>query len=448
MRHRLLLSTVAAAAVAIVLLGLPLTYLARTAVERAAYTELEDTVDRYWEQVEGVRDSDSPQEARRLLFALVRQLGDDDRTYFLYARTDEGLQRLDGGFAGREPPFDEDLRHAAKNADGAPGRFHKHGLLAVTIPYDLDGTTVLVRVLQDDDEVMLASARLRLAIGGLAVMSLIAATLLAVWQGRRFAGPIQRLAASARRLGEGDFSARAPRSGLPEPDEVAAALDSTASRLGAMLERSRSFNADASHQLRTPLTALRLDLEALELTAADPTLVKAAIAEADRLEATIEELLALAEAPRGYERLDLADLAGARLDAWQSLARARGREVRLETVPVPPVRARSAAVGQSLQVLLDNALEHGAGTITVSVAEVLGGARVCVADEGPGIPAEREGSLLNGRAPAPGQDGRGLPLARTLVEAEGGRLSLERARPGASVCLLFPADADSAWPLA
>jgi signal transduction histidine kinase len=226
----------------------------------------------------------------------------------------------------------------------------------------------------------------------------------------------------------------------------------TAERLGAMLERSCSFNADASHQLRTPLTALRLDLEALESTGADPQLIAAVIREADRLEATIVELLSLSDTPaNASSRLcDVAELAAARLDAWRSLAQAAGRNVVLDVSPVPPVRARPGAIGQCLQVLLDNALEHGAGTITVSVHAVAAGGglgltgegadtkwvRLCVEDEGPGIPPERREGLLSGRADA--VSGRGLALARQLVEAEGGRLTLERAASGALLCLLVP----------
>ncbi|WP_370324057.1 sensor histidine kinase [Euzebya sp.] len=196
-----------------------------------------------------------------------------------------------------------------------------------------------------------------------------------------------------------------------------------------MVERSRSFGADASHQLRTPLTALRLDLEALEASGADEALLHAAFAEADRLEATIEELLALADVPMGDEHIQLGALVEARIDSWRSLAQAAGREVTVDVDPVPLVRARAAAIGQCLQVLLDNALEHGEGTITVSVASVpattavsRGWVRLCVSDQGPGFD----------EASTPG---RGLRLAKSLIQAEGGRIRVER---DATVCLLLP----------
>jgi signal transduction histidine kinase len=440
MRSRLLVSTLAAVAVAIVLLGLPLSVAFQYLARQRTFAALEQEAERIQTTY---RNLDDPAVQREL----VQQIRDDDLRVALYVPHGGGFRRLwDTDRDARVPRFDGDLRQAAGQA--GTGTAVGDGLLAVTLRPP--GEDVLIRTLQPDrtvhDEVRVA----RLAIGTLTVVSLLAGMLVALWQGKRFAAPLEALAASARRLGDGDFSARAPRSGLPEPDEVASALDSTAARLATMLQRSRSFNADASHQLRTPLTALRLDLEALEQTGADPGLVAAAVAEADRLEATIAELLALAEAPRGDELLDIAQLAGERLDAWRALARAQGREVRLQALPVPPVRARAAALGQSLQVLLDNALEHGAGTITVDVAEVAGGVRLCVSDEGAGIPAERELATLFA-AVDPRRDraqrgtllhdegGLGLPLARSLVEAEGGRISIERARPGAVVCLLFPA---------
>ncbi len=426
MRTRLLLSTLAAVTVAIVLLGLPLAVAFQWLAQRRA-------VDLLTEEANRLAQLEEP-EVREELF---RRVSDDDLRIVLYARGPQGPRPvLDTGGERPLPDFDEDLQQAQRTDE--VGSAAADGTLVVTIPFPRG----LIRLLQDDRTLHEQVRAAWLSITALAFVSLLAATVAAIYQGKRFAVPLEHLAASARRLGDGDFSARAPRSGLPEPDEVAAALDSTATRLAAMLERSRSFNADASHQLRTPLTALRLDLEALEAKAADPALVEAALMETDRLESTIDELLALAEPPRGDEHLDLAALASERLDAWRSLARAQGREVALRAEPVPPVRARAAALGQSLQVLLDNALEHGNGTITVSVSEVAGGGvRLCVSDEGPGIARQREDTLFDGTSPSGnGAGGRGLPLARSLVEAEGGRIALERARPGAAVCLLLPAD--------
>ena len=267
-------------------------------------------------------------------------------------------------------------------------------------------------------------------LGGLA---LAVGAALAAWRARQLARPLEALAVAARRLGEGDFSSRAPRSAVAEIDHIAASLDVTASRLRTALERSASLSADASHQLRTPVTALRLNLEALavELEAPSGSLA-AADAELDRLEATIDELLALADAGARPGVVDLRALTRERLQGWRTLADAAGRAVRMTRTAVPLVRARPAAVGQALQVLLDNALVHGRGDVTIWLEPVRRGdrtwVRLCVGDEGPGPSSD---DLMSG-------EGRGLPLARSLIEAEGGRLVLD-AGHGNRVCLVVPA---------
>src|SRR4051812_20561579 len=112
--------------------------------------------------------------------------------------------------------------------------------------------------------------------------------------GRRLAVPLERLARAARRLGQGDFASRAPRGGVAEADEIAAALDDTARRLGDLVARERAFSAGASHQLRTPLAALRIELEALELRSEAPPELARALAQVERLQTTIDTLLAVA----------------------------------------------------------------------------------------------------------------------------------------------------------
>lgn len=249
---------------------------------------------------------------------------------------------------------------------------------------------------------------------------------------RRLARPLEALTGAASRLGDGDFSVRAPRSGLEEADAIAAALDGTAERLGRAIERSASFTADASHQLRTPLTALRLHLESLELAGADPDGVAAALAEADRLEATIADLTALTRLDAAEVAVDLGALVADRVASWQLAARESGREVRTQLAPVPAVLVRPAAIAQAAEVLVDNALRHGRGAVTVRVAparpdDAEGIVRLSVEDEGEARGLERPG-------------GRGLALARTLVAGEGGQLTVTSGADGTTAAIVLPAN--------
>jgi signal transduction histidine kinase len=436
-RRRLLLSTLAAVGAVVLLLGLPLAIAVRSVLTQQALDDLQREAEQAQVLLEQAGGT-GPQTAV-LLSAIAQQSG--SRLTLVDRRTGRGVVIDTGG-----PPHDDrflahtdDVRAAQR---GEVGRVAADGLLAVTVPVRGGGVDQLVRVARTDEALVSAVRRAWLQIAALAAAALGVAALIAWWQGRELAAPLESLAASARQLGEGDFSVRAPRSGVPEPDDVAEALDATADRLAALVARNRSFSADASHQLRTPLTALRLHLEGLEAATGDPAPVRDALAEIDRLDATIEELLALGAPGTAPGPLDLEELVDERIGAWRAIARAQGRAVVLQSVPVPKVPVRPAAVGQSLQVLLDNALEHGDGTITVTLQPITGGVRLCVTDEGAGFP---EGQDIPSRpADRSGLRGRGLPLARSLIEAEGGHLRVERPGAGARVCLLLPTTSEEA----
>ena len=284
---------------------------------------------------------------------------------------------------------------------------------------------------------------------GMAALAAVAVTI--AWlvgrrQARRLARPLEDLEHSARRLGDGDFSARSRQGGIEEIDSVGAALDATAARLDELLARERAFSADASHQLRTPLAGLRLRLEAaLEQPDQDPRpAIAASLADADRLEATIDELLTLARAGQTGRSgpIDLDALLGEMSPEWGARLALHGRdlEVRLDSAAPDPI-ASTAAVRQVLGVLMDNATTHGRGTVTVSVREAAGAVAVDVSDEGPGL-LEPESLLFSRRADRRDGHGIGLALARRLAEAEQGRLELTRSTPPVFT-LLLPAAAEA-----
>lgn len=285
--------------------------------------------------------------------------------------------------------------------------------------------------------------------GGLAMLGLGVAILAVAGLGsfllaRRLTRPLERLAGSARLLGDGDFTVRTPASGLPEIDAVAASVDATAARLGALLERERAFSSNASHQLRSPLTALRLNLETGALDGADPQAVAAVVAELDRLEATLDGLLALTrdiEPPRAPFTVPplLAQLAA----RWQGPATRAGRALRVHAPEdLPHARGSAASLGHVLDVLVDNALQHGRGLVSVAASSGGGVVKIDVSDEGDGVAGDPEAPFQRRSHLARGH-GIGLSLARSLVEADGGRLDLTRTGPRPVFTVLLPAQSQS-----
>jgi signal transduction histidine kinase len=293
---------------------------------------------------------------------------------------------------------------------------------------------VRVTIFASAAEVTRRERQVWLLIAGLALAGTAAAAGLAVLQARRFTRPLQRLTVTSARLGDGDFSARAGRLALPELDRVAAALDGAAARIAQLVGRQREFTANVSHQLRTPLTAMRLRLDELA-TLEDPEAARAELEAtlrvADRLERTVTDLLALARAcDLGLPRdVDLARLAREHAASWRPVFARAGRSLQLTVVPSLPARVSPGGVAQALDVLLENALEHGAGTTRLEAGLEGGRYRLAVTDDGPGVPPALEARIFERDVSTAGSTGIGLPLARALVEADGGRLVLARPRP-------------------
>lgn len=324
-----------------------------------------------------------------------------------------------------------------------------HALVAGAPVTHSDDVIGAVLVTKPRSVVLRKVALIWAAMAVLAAAAVTIAGLVGRRQARRLAGPLEDLEDRARRLGDGDFSVRSPKGGIPEIDAVGAALDVTAARLDSLLARERAFSADASHQLRTPVAGLRLRLEAaLEQPDSDPrSAIVASLAEADRLGATIEELLTLARAgeARQARALDLGALLEELSLEWSDRLALHGRHLTVRTDPAAPdAVASAAAVRQVLAVLVDNAATHGGGAVTVTLREASGAVAIDVSDEGPGLPV---GTLpFVGRADRSDGHGIGLSLARRLAEAEQGRLELTRRSPPVFTLLLRSASADTRHP--
>jgi signal transduction histidine kinase len=322
---------------------------------------------------------------------------------------------------------------------GAPADHAGAGRLVVAVPLLVaERVAGAVRAERSDAAARRDARHAWLALGGAAAVIVVLAALAALALGRRLVAPLDRLAAAARRLGDGDFAARAPRAGMGELDSVAEALDATAARLDELLTRERSFSADASHQLRTPIAALRLELEAIELRGDGPPELPTALAQVERLQETVETLLAVArDAPDPDRAADLAVLADRLQERWTEPLAAAGRPLRIAVrTPDAVARATPGVIEQILDVLVANALHHGRGTVTVTVRGADRSLALDVADEGPGFSGDPEGAFAR-RASAGNGHGIGLALARSLADAEGGRLLVARAGPGPVLTLLL-----------
>lgn len=343
--------------------------------------------------------------------------------------------------AGRGPMAADSLVRQAIRS-GRIADQHTEGKFVVAVPLlTNERVTGAARGVRDDSAAVSRTHRVWLALGGLAAGIVVLAIGAALLLSRRLASPLERLASAARRLGHGDFSVRSPRTGVAEADSVAEALDVTAERLGDLVSRERAFSSNASHQLRTPLAALRLELEALEMRGNPPAEVSRALAEVDRLQATIDTLLSVARdsADRSDES-DLPALLGEIEERWHGPLAAKGRPLRVAVNGDDLVgQASPSVVSEVIGVLVDNAYRHGSGAVTVTVRAAAGSIAVDVEDEGPGFSGDPEPAFERRSGSADGEGhGIGLDLARSLAVAEGGRLLVTRAAPAPILTLLLP----------
>ncbi|MFI1419405.1 ATP-binding protein [Streptomyces sp. NPDC020731] len=295
-----------------------------------------------------------------------------------------------------------------------------------------EGETVTVQ--EPRSSVTREVGRTLLIIGLVALLAVIAAVLLAIRQASRLASPLTDLAETAERLGSGDPRPRHRRYGVPELDRVADVLDRSAERIARMLTAERRLAADASHQLRTPLTALSMRLEEITLTD-DPDTVKEeatiALTQVERLTDVVERLLTNSRDPRTGSAVtfDLDEVIQQQLAEWRPAYRSAGRAIvtsgkrHLRAVGTP------GAVAQVLAALIENSLMHGGGTVALRTRVTGNQVVVEVTDEGPGVPAELGSRIFERAISGHNSTGIGLAVARDLAEADGGRLEMLQAGP-------------------
>ncbi|APE21974.1 MULTISPECIES: ATP-binding protein [Streptomyces] len=294
------------------------------------------------------------------------------------------------------------------------------------------GETVIVE--ESRSAVTEEIGRTLMILGAVALLAVIAAVLLAVRQANRLTSPLTDLAETAERLGSGDPRPRHKRYGVPELDRVADVLDASAERIARMLTAERRLAADASHQLRTPLTALSMRLEEVAL-ADDLDTVKEeatiALTQVERLTDVVERLLTNSRDPRTGSAVafDLDEVVKQQIEEWRPAYRSAGRAIVHSGKQGMRAVGTPGAVAQVLAALIENSLMHGGGTVALRTRVTGNQSVIEVTDEGPGVPADLGARIFERAVSGRSSTGIGLAVARDLAEADGGRLELLQQQP-------------------
>jgi signal transduction histidine kinase len=279
-------------------------------------------------------------------------------------------------------------------------------------------------------------ANLWLYLIGLSGAAVVAAVLTAIYFARWVGRPLARLDTAARKIADGDLAVRAKTGyGPPELRRMAATFNMMAGRLEALVHGHRAMLADASHQLRTPLTALRLRLDLLAADSGPAAAAELAGAQEEiaRLSRLVDGLLATARAEavtEQLEQIDVTDAVAERVAAWQPVADGNGVKLTAEapSSPAPRVALGAGYLEQILDNLIDNAIDalgDRGGTVRVSVARSDAGTTLTVADDGPGMtPQERSRAFLRFTTGSQSGTGLGLAIVHRLVTANGGSITL------------------------
>lgn len=309
----------------------------------------------------------------------------------------------------------------------------------VLLPVEGPSGLSVVRVFVPEAVLTDGVARTVLTLVGVGFILILVTVLIARVVARQMSRPVVEAARVAERLADGDLTARVVPAGPPEVVELGRGLNRLGDRIDHLLAAERELIADLSHRLRTPVTALRLEIDAVS----DPTLAAHLEERVDNLADTVDTVIRAARRPvrSAVPRCDAALVVGERIGFWSVLAEDQGRLVQTTVDRGPLLVAIDAAeLGAAVDALIENVFAHTEDGTTFAVGvrgTEGGGTRVFVGDAGPGI----EGSGLDRRGrSASGSTGLGLDIARRSVETVGGKFGLGSSRlGGVEVRLDFPA---------
>lgn len=321
-------------------------------------------------------------------------------------------------------------------------------ILATAVPIIHNGVPVgAVRVTQSVAAVHAAVGRVELGLALVGAIVLILGLAVGAVIAGQIARPLGRLERVARRVASGDLSARASIEGSREQRSLGESFNEMTDRVQRLLDSQRAFVADASHQLRTPLTGLRLRIEEARASGVSPSAaveLDAGAAEVDRLAQIVEELLVLSRAGEHElpgERMQLRGVVERALVRWR--ATAAEREIGLENGELQDgaVWCAVADADRALDVLIENALCYAPRGSRVTLASAPG--EIEVRDRGPGLTADDGESIFErfhrgsaGRN-GPSGSGLGLSIARELARAWGGEVTLRNREGGGAVATLM-----------
>jgi signal transduction histidine kinase len=293
--------------------------------------------------------------------------------------------------------------------------------------------TVVIRTFVSDADLGRGVGRAWLVLGLLGLGLLAVSVVVADQLARAVVRPLSAVVEVAHRLAGGDLAARAQPGGPREVRAVGTGLNLLAERIDELLARERETAADLSHRLRTPLTALRIDVDSVR----DPAERERLAADVDALVQTADAVIRSTRQPvpqRGAECCDAAQIVTRRVEFWWSLADEEGRPVGVDIQDGPvPVAIGADTLSACVDALLGNVFTHtaeGVGFTVQLYGQEQGGAALVVADAGPGLPPRLVPA--RGRSLA-GSTGLGLDIVQRAAEESGGRLLLDRTLNGGAM---------------
>ena len=443
MRHRILLLSVGMTTLVVLAFAVPLTLLMRNAA-------LDDSLEKARVRVQGIAYyvGDKKNTTEDIEAYIEGVSGDGPGR--IAVRLADGTTLGDAPPGGVSAPKLDPSRYGDGDGDDSKGppktspvsfRSVEGGKAAEIDVGTPDGPASVCLFLTDDELYDGFASQLGILIAG-SLLVLLLSILGAELVSRRLARPLEETASTAERLARGDLDARAPTTGPAEVAKVGAALNGLADRIDEVIAVEREAVADLSHRLRTPLTALRLQVEALP----DRDRAEELNAQVNTLERTLTTIIKAARRPQREGRVphcDAVQVVRRRAAFWEPLFEDQGRELTLD-LPTPPAEVRASAedLAAALDALVENVVAHtpdGTPARIALIREQVGtttGVRITVADQGPGIPL---GAGERGRSDR-GSTGLGLDIARRATEAAGGRMTIHPNQPtGALITLTFAA---------